>query len=64
MPRGENPFSINIETDPLDSARFRGDYLQGSQTLVRSPNTYATQQEAEKWAVDVLKRAETKYKVK
>ena len=61
---GENhSFSIKIETDPLDSARFRWAICEGSQTLVRSPNTYATRQEAEKWAADVLKRAETKHKV-
>jgi hypothetical protein len=59
-----SPFSIKIETDPLDSARFRWAICEGAHILVRSPNSHATREEAEKWAVDVLKRAETKHRRK
>jgi hypothetical protein len=59
-----HPFSIKIEADPSKELSFYWAICEGNRTLVRSPNSYATQQEAEKWASDVLKRAETRHKVK
>jgi hypothetical protein len=49
-----HPFTVRIETDPLDVRRFRWTVCEGNQIHIRSPHSYATRREAEREANEVM----------
>jgi hypothetical protein len=56
----KHPFASRVDPDPLVERRFRWVVVEGDQIHVRSPQSYATQREAELEAGRALqKRAES-----
>jgi hypothetical protein len=55
--------AIEIQIDPLNATRFRWAVREGSQMLLRSPQSYLTRGEAEKEATDARKRVEIRHQV-
>jgi hypothetical protein len=57
----EHPFTVEIETDPLNAVRFRWNVCRGPQIMMRSPHSYATRREASNDAADAMKRVEERH---
>jgi hypothetical protein len=52
----DHPFVARVEPDPLVERRFRWVVVEGDQIHMRSPQSYATQREAELEADKALQR--------
>jgi hypothetical protein len=51
-----HPFAYKIEADPVNPDRFRWTVREGSQIHIRSPNSYATFDEADNEASAAMKK--------
>ena len=56
MGEESHPFALRVEKDPLRERQFRWTISEGLQIHLRSPQSYATEREAEESAKSALSK--------